>query len=350
MRGVAAKNLLDALKQARGVGLVEESFVLKGGTPEEDCSLVVRNLTPDEYESVMAECQGHEEMAYLNAFQRGHVSRAIVEVNGFDLRDVGFIEDEVEDPKRQGVMKKVRVERHKWLDENIIRTWSKESLFTAYRKVGDVVAKAESLAKEGVSFLVSDETPHDHLRRLLLEAKELESDISPEMLANIFNDFDLIRKEAPQHYQAAAEKLEGVAPPVEAQEASQSPLEAPQSVPEVPPAPVPPPSPKPVQEAPEAILRRRVPLNQGPVEIPVPVAPDEAPPAPIRRDDYAATRESQASLGLDMGNVPAIPVPPTKGEVAEIGPRAKFDPGAALQLIDQPPPAGINARFRPPGR
>jgi hypothetical protein len=348
MRSIAAKNILDALEQARGVGLVEEAFTLKGPTPERDCALVVRNLTPDEYEIIMEECKGFDEMAYLNVFQRGHVSRAIVEINGFDLREVGFIEDEVEDPKKPGAVKKIRVERHKWIEENLIRTWSKEALFTVYRKVGDVVAKAEELSKTGINFVVAEEAPHDKIRVLLAEVKELAADLPDAMLDHIYGDYDLQRKTPQKDYEAAAEKLGTLSTEQETPAAPPGPPAVSQTAPVVE-AATPEAAPaKPLQETPEAILRRRIPLNQGPAVIAEP--PEESKG---RAAEYAVLMDSHAQLGLDVGQVD----PPleqrarrSKEEVPEIGQRPKVDPAAALKIIDQPPPAGINPRFRPPGR
>jgi hypothetical protein len=354
MRSIAAKNLLDALEQARGVGLVEESFTLKGTTAERDCALVVRNLTPDEYEIIMEECKAYEEMAYLNAFQRGHVSRAIVEINGFDLREVGFIEDEIEDPKKPGTSKKIRLERHKWIEDNLIRTWSKEALFTVYRKVSDAVAKAEALAKEGVTFMVAEEPPHDRIRVLLAEVKELAAEMPDEMVDHIYGDYDLQRKTPQKSYEAAAERLGSlpVEVPAEAPEDGPvAPLVAPQRAPAVEVAPPDPAPAKPHQEAPEAILRKRTPLNQLPQEPP----PEPPPEVKGRAAEYAALMDSHTALGLDMGTVPNIPPEqrpqrPQRTDIPEVGQRAKMDPKAALGIIDQPPPAGINPRFRPPGR
>lgn len=340
MRSIAAKSLRESLEQARGVGLVEESFTLKGSSSEHDCALVVRNLIPDEYEAIMEECRGFDEMPYLNAFQRGHVSRGIVEINGFDLRDVGFIEDEIPDEKRAGQVKKVKVEKHKWVEKNLVRTWSKEALFTVYRKVGDAIAKAERLSKEGVTFTLPEEAPHDQLRRLLAEVKDLEGEVPVEMLNHIYDDYGLIRKSTQEEYASVDQKLRNLDIPVP--EAS---LESVEAFGEDTPIPTPEP-PKPAQESSEAILRRRVPLNQV-----VPATPPSSEePKPSRASEYEAVLQSHSELGLGAPPVEVTPPRPPRSEVAEIGPRVPFDPAAALGVIDQPPRAGINPRFRPPGR
>ena len=79
---LSARTLRDSLQKAKGVGLVEERFTVG------DCEVVVRNLRPDHYEDILADCKGLDDVGYLNAFQIGHVSRAIIELNGQDFRDV----------------------------------------------------------------------------------------------------------------------------------------------------------------------------------------------------------------------------------------------------------------------
>ena len=92
---VSAKQLNEALAQAKSVGLVEEKFKMG------DCEIAVRNLRPEEYESVVQECKDLEDLAYLNKWQEGHVCRSIIEINGVDLRDTDFVEVEEPDPHRQ---------------------------------------------------------------------------------------------------------------------------------------------------------------------------------------------------------------------------------------------------------
>src|SRR5580698_9713551 len=116
--GTSGKKLLAALEKARGVGIVEETFTV------DDCEITLRSLRPDEYEEVLAECKELDDLPYVNAFQKGHIVRSIVGVNGSDLHDVDFVEDEVVDPKTKQV-KSIKVELHAWLRKNVVDTWGK---------------------------------------------------------------------------------------------------------------------------------------------------------------------------------------------------------------------------------
>ena len=88
MGTLSARTLRESLQKARNIGIVEERLQLF-----DECEVVVRNLRPDEYEAIHAECKELEEIAYLYGFQFGHVKRAIVELNGQDLRGVEYVED-----------------------------------------------------------------------------------------------------------------------------------------------------------------------------------------------------------------------------------------------------------------
>ena len=132
-----ARSLRESLKKAQNVGIVEERVQLF-----DDCEVAVRNLRPDEYESIHAEIKELDGMPYLFGFQKGHVKRAIVELNGQDLRDVQFVEDEEDDVKRPGQMKTIKLELADWLDKNILSTWGKEAIYIVYRKAAEIAKKA----------------------------------------------------------------------------------------------------------------------------------------------------------------------------------------------------------------
>jgi hypothetical protein len=371
MRSIAARVLMQALSQARGIGIVEEPFTLKGATPEGDCAIVVRNLLPHEYEAILTECKELDELQYLNAFQRGHVCRALVEINGTDFRDVAYVDDEVDDPKKPGQTKKVKTEIHKWLDENIVSTWSKESLFVAYRKIGDVISKAEQQSKEGVVFSTPDELPEEKLRRLLGEVKELEEDMPPLLLDKVYEEHGLLRKSTAEEIKSTQERLDTLQREQEAQEKEAAVV--PPEIPTAAPVAAPRPPPEAPVEAPKAaavvdhnaLMRGRQPLNRtvdsSTIPTSVTLLQQPSPVAPMkatgRMAEYEALMGEQAKLGLDTGIpegqvVASLPIGRERDEeVAELSrPAERFNPKAAVGIVDQPPAGGLNPRFRPPPR
>lgn len=350
MGTVSAKELLASLGKARDMGLVEEPFDLCGH------ALVVRNLRPMEVEAVLEACKGLEDLQYVNTYQREHVARAICELDGYDLREVEFIDDEEPDPKKQGQKKPVRIERHRWIGDKVISTWGPEVIFTAYRKIGECTVKADKKAKEGVTFMVEDETPEAKYRRLLGELKEVEDEMPETLLDKTLEDFGLMRKSTADEIKAAQEKLnrlrdEELAAEKAAQEAKEA--EAPVISPVA------------------AAMAARKPLNQveeaAPPErtVPVPVQPppqvvpaQSATASPSARAAQLAALEADADVtgalaDQMLGQGPYALQRPA--EVAELGgSRPTLDKEAAAReaakIIDQPPAAGINPRFRPPPR
>lgn len=288
MRTLSAKKL--SLEKARNLGIYEEPVTIG------DCELVLRNLRPDEYESALADCSELEDLAYLNAFQKAHVSRAICQVNGQDLREVEYIEDEEPDPKT-GKMKTVRVERHEYLRKHLVDSWSKEVIFVAYRKLGDVVAEAEKKAKDGIQFRIAEESPEEKYRRLLGDVKEIEQELPEELTERILEEagyllrrsVDVSRLDAAAGG-AAAQQSQG-----DAADAQPAVEEAPAVAPSVASAPVAAPQAAhgrtpagtiPVATVdPVKLMRERVPLHTQAAQAGTPVPPPTpqqhvAPPAP----------------------------------------------------------------------
>src|ERR1700744_3789741 len=89
MATLKAKRLQEALQKARNVGRVEEAVTI------DDCAMVLQNLAPEDYNLIVQETADLEGAEYLHAYQIAHVSRSVVEIEGVDLRDVQFIEDDV---------------------------------------------------------------------------------------------------------------------------------------------------------------------------------------------------------------------------------------------------------------
>ena len=350
MGSISARDLLASLGKARDMGLVEETFDVCGH------NLVVRNLRPPEIEAVLEACKGLEDLGYVNAYQREHVARAVCELDGFDLRDTDFIDDEEHDPKKQGQMRRVRVERHKWLSDKLIQTWSQEVIFTVYRKIGDCSTRADKQAKDGVVFLSGDEVPEEKYRRILGDLREAEDEMPETLIDKTLEEFGLVRRSTMEELKAAEDRLARLRQDEEAKAKAEETAKA-----EAEEAAKPPPEPEisPVAKA----MAARKPLNQldeapppeRPVLQPVTPPPQSVPvtsQTPGRAAQLAALEASADMVGAMEGHAN---LPPRPGEVAELGGRApRIDPEQAAReaasIIDQPPPAGINPRFRPPPR
>jgi hypothetical protein len=351
MGTISEKKIESALAKARNLGIVEEDFTI------EDCAVVLRNLRPEEYAVILKECEECEGGDYVTAYQKGHISRALVEVNGVDLRETDFVEVEEVDPKT-GATRQVSLELHSYLERNLISSWSKEAVFTAYRKFGDVVLKAEKKAKEGIKFEIPDETPEEKFRRILGELKEAEEDVPSLLLDRILEDAGYMRKSTAEEVKSAMDRANALAREQIAKEKAQE--QVPEQEVSAPPTP-------PRPSIAEELMRKRQPLNRQPVELPVDphqviqqVAEQSAPPAapilpaiiPAKPDPAASHRAQQIAAmegGLDL--IEGGPsVPPVSAEVAELRERPKMDPEAFSKGIDQPPLVGINPRYRPPSR
>ena len=331
---IAAKKLHEALSKARNVGLVEEAFTI------EDCDLVFRNLRLDEYSAAIQDCNGLEGTDYMNAYQTAHIARAIIEVNGTDLRDVEYVEIEEDDPKTQRT-KKVRLELHKYLLDTLLKTWGKEAIFIAYRKFGDVVELAERKAKEGITFIIPDETDEEKYRRLLLEAKELEGGLPGSLVDSILGEAGFVRKASQEELQRVEERASQLAKDLETPEPSleESYDEAAYEPPIPQEAPPPAPAPRARPMDPHATLQQAI-ANRRASE-PVPAAPlPQAyvqPPAEPKVSSRAAEYAQLEEEGFNLH-------PESATEVMEVKPK----PQAEVLRVDPPVSVGINPRFKAP--
>ena len=386
-----ARSLRESLKKAQNVGIVEERVQLF-----DDCEVAVRNLRPDEYESIHAEIKELDGMPYLFGFQKGHVKRAIVELNGQDLRDVQFVEDEEDDVKRPGQMKTIKLELADWLDKNILSTWGKEAIYIVYRKVEDAVSKAEKRAKDGVEFLSPEETDEDKYRRLVGEVKDLEQNLPSKIIERVLDEKGYMLKSTAEEVKRAMERLEGVREhPLKAAQAAQAaappaPVQQPQAPPPVyvqpPSQPVQPPpvripAPQPVQAGPDpaSLVQGRQPMNQGTDDVPQPYIvspspknspvpagrPSPAPPpgqvhpplqgaipGPSLTGSAAARGAKQAALEMEAdasgamsGPSQQLPARPTNVPVIDQK-LPPMNPALIAQNIDPKPRGSINPHFR----
>jgi hypothetical protein len=344
MTTIAEDRIRDALARACNIGFVEERFTVMG------CSIVMRNLKPEEYQSVVDETRDLKDVEFAYAYQMGHVSRAIIEVGDLDLREVEYIETDVPDPKNSGQKKTVNLERHDWLRKKVLSTWGREALSTLYRKFADVLQKADDKSVEGVQFVVPDETAEDKYRRLIGELKEAEETLPDELVQRILQDNGYSHQITVEELAAAQAKLGGGEIKKEAEaavvtaklepsvaEALRTPEGRAAVAEAVGPASPDLPGSEGPRPDPRELMLRRKPLN---VE---PQVPQQTALSPKARE-YAAL-EAQAELL----NGPGSPPQPTRPQnVPELSRPMDRTPTAVV--VDPPPPAGINPRFRPPPR
>jgi hypothetical protein len=335
MATVQAKLLGRSLQKAKTVGKAEVDFNLDG------MDLVIQNLRPDQYVSANTDSKELEDIEYLTEWRRSHICRAIVEIDGVNLRDVDYIEDEVEDA--EGKPKRARFERHVWVRDNIVGAWGKEAVDVAFRKFTEVVEKAEKKAADGVVFVHPDESAEDKFRRLLGEALEVSNDVPDGIVSKIYEDLGLISKSTVLELEQTRARLNDVRAAVEA------PVVEPVAVVKESTAPVP--------AAPVPSHIRRTPLNRtAPVVEVVPAhvtPPAEVGPAiPLRgrAAEYAALEQTAMEAITTMGGAVDAPAPQLSGSTSVATPaqlqrlkEANLEP----LLIDQPPTPGINTRFRP---
>jgi len=317
MSTIPVKTLKDALSKARNVGLVEEAFSLEG------CDFVIRNLRPAEYAAVMQDCAELEELAYLNHYQMSHLARAIVEIDGVDLRGVTIVQ----------VDERTKMELHQYLLDNVISTWSKEFLYTAFRKFGDVVELAERKAREGVTFILPDETDSEKYRRLLTEAKSVEGELPDTLVKAILDEVGFASKSSQQELQSVEQS--GLAEFAKEQMAELAEAEVETPAEEEPePAPEPE-APKRVIRDPHATLQAAIAKRQQ---------PQQAGPAPVV-EPPPASQLPAAEVSTRAALIAALE---REEETLEIDARAPAKPDPKHVRVDGPPSAGINPRYRAP--
>jgi hypothetical protein len=360
-RSLQVKKISEAIKKAQRVGEVEEPFTVAG------CSVVLRNLTNEEFEAVMQEVEDLEELQYVGAYKKGHLARSICEVNGESLREYDYVEVEIEEPDPRSpslmVAKSIKLERHKFVHDYILSSWSREVIDTAWRKFNDVVAKSEKVSTEGVSFIVPDETPDEKYRRLLSEAKEVESSLPSDLQEKILGEVGYMLKTSQEEFDQVSEKLARVQPTeVQAPPQEVAPVEAPQVAKRVPlyaQVPQTPPTPKePLERAVELprkpfretlepdpeVLERAARSVSKPVERAVPTLD----PSQVKSGRFREIGSLEGDLVIPQGAVQ--PEASTPYEVVELAPKLKLNPEEAASVFDAPPMGGINPRYRPPTR
>jgi len=402
MATLKATKLREALQKAKNVGVVEELVTIAG------CEMVFQNLPSEAYETIMADCAELEDVEYYNAYQIGHISRAIVEIDGTDLRDVVYVEDEVPDPKDPDKLITRKFERHEWLRENVLTTWGREAIAVAWRKFAETLLKADELAKKGVEFIIPDETAETRYRRLLSELQEAEQTIPSELATKVLDDAGYLKRvnlTGLDKLEDRAEQLKRLDDLENGLGATETAPEAPQPIPAppdvqppdpTPASPQPAPAPSPVAAGdkiarpsptgdPREMMRSRTPLNRRGDATPTPAAatpvsaqrrvkvPDQIRQAAMQntesvkgqagvlsapvvqpetvpqggRASHIAALEGQVE-GMVTG--PQAPLPERSVQpVAEIRPSG-INPREVVMATDPKPPAGVNKKYNPPPR
>jgi hypothetical protein len=380
MATLKAKKLQEALKKALNVGRAEEPVTVDG------CSLVLQSLVPKDYVNIVAETEELEGIEYFQAYQMAHVCRSIVEIEGVDLREVDFIEEDV--PSGQYVInaacgkskaeeakvlltklgldvtltppdaaegvRTLLVERHEWVRQRA-DSWSREAIGVLYRKFADVVAEGERRAREKVEFRVPDETNEDKFRRLLGEMKEVATQLPPDLTKNVMEEAGYLPKATPAELEEVNRRAREFAIE-QAKLREEVVAEAPRPQPEEPrEAPVAAPPPQPLQDDLMERLRNRVPMNRTAMQAPVPSSVAHQPPAGVPPQIQAALGESSRASQIaalegdvDPHLVAHEPQPfPQAKEIAELSRNTpQVDGKGVSSIIDRPPVIGINPRFQ----
>lgn len=392
MATLKAKKLDAALAKAKNVGRAELPVTIDG------CSLVLQNLTAEDYEAIADELQEIPEgPAYVHGYQTSHICRSIVEIDGVDLRGAKYIEDEVPagnylisgsvksatkakeakkllaeagidvavlDPDETDT-KTLNLERHEWIRQKISTTWGREAIFIVMKKFADVTVIGQQKAQEGITFSVKEESYADRFRRLLAEAKAMEAELPPDMVNNILLDAGYLQKTSEEELKAATERMKDF----QAEQAALAQAEE-----EAAPAIIP--QQQQQEEEPEnaeleaslrQMMQRRQPLNRAAIAAPITAAPPTRPatppaqpaiPARVPPQLATAVKSRSASISelegqLDphlMAEIQATALTPPTITRELSKPMLPPDGAQIVGNLDKPPAAGINPRFRPPPR
>ena len=429
-----AKRIQEALAKAQKVGIHEEPVTIAG------CSIVISSLPPEAYEKINAEIDDLPEgPEYLNGYQLGHLSRSIVEIEGQDLRDIQFVEDDAPEgvyvlsgaipttdmtvtvdgteiplealfqamrdvgcsvtviPPDETKTSTVKLERHAWVKERVLATWSREAVSVGWRKFSEVILAADEKAKEGIHFTITEETGEEKYRRLLGDMKDVAEELPDDMLEYILGEYGLQAKVTQEEVDKAGGTLAEVAPAEAPEPAPEPPPEAAPAEPvqaqETPTEANPEPAEPPKQVAsplatdrpdPRTLMANRRRLNQGPIQAPQPsqvpveaaqpaqgkskvpdqirqaaLTPDQLRTHPVANQPLPGNpsiaggrprSRAEEIAAMEGGSVEAEQQLPSRPEeVAELGGKTqKRDVSSIVSNADQRPAVGINPRFKPP--
>lgn len=325
MNTVKASRLQAVLDKARNAGHVEEAVRIA------ELNLVFRSLSANDSNAILEELEEVPETSYPICYQIEHVCRSLVQVDETSLRDARFIE--VESPGEQPV----RLERHQWVRDHLVSTWSKEMVAVAFRKVLDAIKGAQDRAFNGVQFRVEEETDEERYRRIIGELKEAGEELPEELREAILKEEGL--KNGGGVTPSEMADLEARSR-TWSREEPEAPVAAQEEV-AAPPPPEPPRAPQQLVDAQEPPAPR-VPLNRTAIHAPVPVNASEQGVVMANRRSPAPPQDQVANLSRSE-RVAALEDDPDLRVVLEREPRVQVD--EAKTIIDLPPAVGVNSKY-----
>ncbi len=331
------KKIKDALNKALKVGYTEGDMHIGG------VRIVLCNLRPDEYVLIHDETKDKEDVEFLNMYREEHLCRSIVQLDDLSFRGVDFFE--VEEEAEDGSTSLVKIERHEYIRDYIVKTWSLEAVNAVFKKFNDLVALSEKTSMEGVTLAVPDETNDEKYRRLLLEIKETEGQIPMDLASRLLAEQGYTKMVTGAELEVADRVLTQAKMERDREEAPPAPLPetrpqaAPQPQPQVRRAPQPPPAPvfKPEETSRESSFREASPEDLARLRNPLNKQAGVASVEGLTKSQRIAQEE-----GIDQSEIDAL-----EGSVPVVLPTPKPDPS---MLFDAPPTARLNPRFNPPKR
>lgn len=314
--------------KARQFAIFEEKFTANG------VEMVLQNLTAEQHAQVQQELEDVPEERYMAVTQEAQLCRAIVEIDGIDLRDSPFIEVGATGTKETRLM-----ERHTWVADNLVRHWGREGIFTVWRKLAELLVRSEKEIQEGVRFDLAVETGEEKLRRLIIEAADIEATLPTVMVENIYAEHGWMPKSTPEEIEAATRQVREMTKHLD-EDLDDEDLDN-EEVIEPAPIGIPTPADAPVPDAaprisPEILMALRQPLNRP--------SEDALPPTPSKGN---ADLDGLKSLGLDPGPVGLTPSTAFRFGGATDLARPQVVSADTHVVVDAAPVAGINPRFQP---
>lgn len=356
MTVLKSSRLLESLKAAKGVGILEEPVTIMG------VEIIITNLSPEPFESAMDDLEGLSDAQYVHALQLSQLCRSVVSIDGVDLRECKFVETEIEDvdpETKQRRKRTVNVSKHEWIRENVLASWGREAIAVAWRKFMELMAKAEKESSKNVKFDSSLESSEDRFRRNLSDAHEVSQDLPQPLIEAILREYGYMLRTSKEELDEVDRRAREFA-----EEQQRLAEQETQSTPEPEPEPVSSkwtcgscghqnidsskfcgncgglngPQPSPIFD-PQKLMANRTPLNTAAVV--TTSDPEEAAHMSSSRREQIAVEQGL----MEQLNATGPDGRPVTGPVAEV--RGAPPVAASRIAIDPKPSGGINPRFRP---
>lgn len=180
--------LESALAAVEDVGKGEHSFTIHG------TSFTLRVLIPEEEVEVQKYAAGalkggdedeqHTAMSFMDRFQTGLLSHAIIQINELDLRAEKFVETGEVLPNG----KAVKIPKSEAL-QGLIKGWGRHLLTGVFRKYAELLAKVEKDAEDAIEFEPVDiDAEIDRLEERLEEMREAKRQQEAGPQRGVFSD------------------------------------------------------------------------------------------------------------------------------------------------------------------